>query len=304
MACISPIFPLLLLGAEPLARGDHSIEVDVHGESREAIVHVPSSYDGQQPIPLVLCFHGSASNARQQMRYSGLNAKADEAGFIVVYPYGTGRVSAFRSWNAGNCCGYAQRKDIDELAFVKTLLDELESRANIDARRIYATGISNGGMLSYHLASEMSDRIAAIASVAGPMGYESCSPSRPVPILHFHGTTDTIVNIDGGPGNQRVANTEFYSLAHTISSWVDANGCDAAPVMTEMPDASDDGMRVERDTYGNGREGAEIVLYRIIGGGHTWPGRQFLTSVLGPSTMDISANDIIWDFFVKHPMPE
>ena len=184
------------------------------------------------------------------------------------------------------------------------LLDELEVRANIDPRRIYATGISNGGMLSYHLASEMSDRIAAIASVAGPMGYESCSPNRPVPILHFHGTTDTFVSIKGGPGTQRGANIEFYSLDHTISSWIDANGCDSTPDRTDMPDESEDGMQVERYTYGGGREGSEIVLYKIIGGGHTWPGRQFLTGVLGPSTMDISANDIIWDFFVKHPMPE
>ncbi|MEZ6143915.1 MAG: PHB depolymerase family esterase [Planctomycetaceae bacterium] len=294
---------LLCADTSTLQPGDHTIEVIIDGTTRSAIVHVPASYDANHPSPLVLCFHGGGSNAHQQVSYTGLNEKSDEAGFLAVYPDGSGRLAGIRTWNAGNCCGYAQRQDIDEIAFVTALLDELEIRANVDQRRIYATGISNGGMLAYQLASEMSDRIAAIASIAGPMGDETCSPRRPVPVLHFHGTEDEFVSIDGGPGSRSLSQTDFYSLEHTLNAWVAANGCSTKAEVTLMPDRSDDGMTVERHEYGNGREGSEVVFYKIIGGGHTWPGRQLRIKLLGPSTLDISANDLIWEFFDKHPMP-
>ncbi len=303
MIGILSILSAITFASEPLAAGDHPIDVDVAGHTRTAIVHVPPAYDPEKPTAIILCFHGGASNPRQQIKDCGLNAKADEAGFVVVYPDGSGRVPAFRTWNAGNCCGYAQQKEVDEIAFVTALLDELEDRANIDPHRIYATGISNGGMLAYHLASEMSDRIAAIASIAGPMGFEKCHPRRPVPILHFHGTKDEFVSIEGGPGSRSVSGTDFYSVDHTLNAWVTANGCSSTAVATQMPDQSDDGMTVECHTYGGGRDGSEVIFYKIIGGGHSWPGRQLRIGFLGPSTLDISANDIMWEFFEKHPLP-
>ncbi len=297
-------FSAFCTGIESLDAGDHTIEVIVDGTTRTAIVHVPQSYDADHPTPVVLCFHGGASNSRQQIKYCGLNEKADEAGFVAVYPEGSGRIRGIRTWNAGNCCGYAQRQNIDELAFITALLDELESRANVDPHRVYATGISNGGMLAYHLASEMSDRIAAIASIAGPMGFETCDPTRPVPVLHFHGTKDDFVAINGGPGDTSVTQTDFISVQQTLDAWVAANGCSPAPHVTLMPDHSNDGMTVERHNYDGGRDGSEVIFYKIIGGGHTWPGRQLRLGFLGPSTLDISANDIMWEFFKKHPLPE
>src|SRR5262249_41276708 len=156
------------------------------------------SYDGTRPFPVVLAFHGGGSNAGQMVRFSGLNDKADQAGFLVVYPNGTGRLEQALTWNGGNCCGYAMLNKVDDGAFVRALLDDLGKVAKVDAKRVYATGMSNGAILAYRLASELSDRIAAIAPVSGPMGTEKCNPTRPVPVLHFHGTDDDFAPFKGG----------------------------------------------------------------------------------------------------------
>src|SRR5581483_1221143 len=138
--------------------------------------------------PVVLAFHGGGSNAMQMADFCGLNAKADGAGFIVAYPEGSGRLARDHTWNGGNCCGYAMEQKVDDVGFVRVLLDDLAWRARIDTKRVYATGMSNGAVMAYRLASELADRIAAIAPVAGPMGTATCKPSRPVSVMHFHGT--------------------------------------------------------------------------------------------------------------------
>jgi polyhydroxybutyrate depolymerase len=156
--------------------------------------------------------------------------------------------------------------------------------------------------MCYLLASELSDRIAAIAPVSGPMGTEKCSPKRPVSVIHFHGTDDQYAPFKGGKGDRSLASINFYSVDHSIRAWVKANGCPEKPVVTDLPDKADDGMTVRRKTYGPGRDGAEVVLVEIEGGGHTWPGRDPVVRFLGKSTKDISANDLMWEFFKKHPM--
>jgi polyhydroxybutyrate depolymerase len=232
-----------------------------------------------------------------------MDKKSDEAGFIAIYPNGTGRLKKILTWNGGNCCGYAMRNKVDDVAFVEALLDDLSKVVKVDARRVFATGISNGAIISYLLASELSQRIAAIAPIAGPMGTESCSPNRPVPIIHFHGTNDTSAPYAGGVG-KGLTRTEFYSVEHSINNWVKANACAGGPNSEELEDKHEDGTKIIRKTWGNGKQGSEVVLITIQGGGHTWPGIQPRPKYLGISTKEISANDMMWGFFKKHPMPE
>ena len=163
-----------------LRAGDHTRTLDQGGLERSYLVHVPPQYDPATPMPVVLAFHGGGANAGTMVTFGGLNEKADQAGFIVVYPEGTGRLERMRTFNAGNCCGHAASQQIDDVAFTRQILDDLEDIANVDRRRIFATGMSNGAMMAYRLASELSDRIAAIAPVGGPMGTKDCHPGRAV----------------------------------------------------------------------------------------------------------------------------
>lgn len=196
------------LAADPLGPGDHSCKVTVDGRERNYLVHIPPNYDPKKRTPLVLAFHGGGGNADSMVRFSGLNKKSDEAGFIVVYPSGTGRLERVLTFNGGNCCGYAMNNKVDDVEFTRQLLDDLAKSANIDAKRVFATGMSNGGIMAYLLASELSDRIAAIAPVAGPMGTETCNPKRPVAVIHFHGTADENAPFKGGKG-KGISGTDF-----------------------------------------------------------------------------------------------
>jgi polyhydroxybutyrate depolymerase len=301
------MLPLVILAlaaahGENLEPGDHKRTLTVGERKRTYLVHVPKSYDGKKPIPVVLIYHGGGSNAEQMVRFCGLNEKADQAGFIAVYPSGTGRSEKVLTWNGGNCCGYATDNNVDDVAFTKALLDDLAKVVQVDAKRVYATGMSNGAIMAYRLASELSDRIAAIAPVAGPMGTEKCAPKRPVPVLHFHGTDDQFAPFKGGTGEKSLSKTDFYSVAHSIRAWVKADGCKEETVAEELPDKAKDGTKVTRKTHGGGKGGAEVVLIVIEGGGHTWPGRQPPLKFLGKSTKNILANDAMWTFFEKHPM--
>jgi len=293
-------FAVLALAAaqtEPLGPGDHTRTLSVGNLKRSYLVHVPRSYDGTRPSPIVLAYHGGGANAQQMIRFSGLSETAEKSGFVTVYPSGTGRQEKALTWNGGNCCGYAMQNQVDDVAFTRALLDDLARVVKVDAKRVYATGMSNGAILAYRLASELSDRIAAIAPVAGPMGTEKCSPKRPVPVIHFHGTDDQFAPFKGGKGEKSLTGTDFYSVEHSIRAWVKANGCKDEPAIVELPDKAKDGTRVTRKTYGSGKEGSEVVLIVIEGGGHTWPGMERHAAFLGATTLNISANDLMWDFF-------
>lgn len=287
-----------------LLSGDHNRSLQVDNRTRTYLVHVPKSYVGSKPFPVVLAFHGGASNAEQMVRFCGLNDKADQAGFIAVYPNGTGRTANLLTWNGGNCCGYALQNQVDDVAFTRALLDDLASVVKVDQKQVFATGMSNGAIMSYLLASELSDRIAAIAPVAGPMGTEKCHPKRPLSVIHFHGTDDEFATFAGGRGRKSITKTkaDFYSVEHSIRAWVKANGCPEKPREEILPDKAKDGTKVLRKTYGPGEDGTEVVLVTIEGGGHTWPGREPLLKILGKATRNISANDLMWEFFQKHPM--
>lgn len=295
---------LLFLGltasATQLESGQHSRTLNVDNRERGYLVHVPEVKPKGAAWPVVLVLHGGGSNADQMVRFSGMSEKAETAGFIAVYPKGTGRLKKLLTYNGGNCCGYAQREKVDDVKFVDELLDDLSKVVSIDEKRIYATGMSNGAIMCYLLASKLSDRIAAIAPVAGPMGTEKCSPARPVPVCHFHGKDDEFAAYNGGPGKKSRSKTDFFSVKHSIDAWVEANGCDAKPVEEKLPAKVDDGTSVTRTCYSGGKNGSEVVLYTIKGGGHTWPGRPPVLKFLGKSTKNLSANDVMWDFFQLH----
>jgi polyhydroxybutyrate depolymerase len=270
------------------------------GRERRYLVHCPPQYDAMRPWPVVLSFHGSNSNGQIQLEFTAMNETADREGFVVVYPFGTGERERLLFWNAGNCCGFAQRENVDDVGFVRELLSRLQSEINLDPARTYAAGMSNGAMMAYRLASEAADVFAAVATVAGTMGSNTCSPSRPVSILHFHGGNDEFVPVAGGVGRRSVTGTHHFSVEHSIRSWVEANGCPREPVVTQLANSEDDGTSTVRYDYGPGREQSEVVLYLIQGAGHVWPGRPPRPYYLGKTTYNVLANQLIWQFFQRH----
>lgn len=299
----------------------HTIQVDER--ERAYSVHVPADYSsdkrksgnpggsGKPGVPVVLVFHGGGSNAKTITRYSKMNDKANEAGFIAVYPSGTGRIKNVLTWNAGGCCGYAQRQDVDDVKFVAAMLDDLAKRYNIDAQRVYATGMSNGAMMSYRVAAELADRMAAIAPVGAAMAIDDPRPTRPVPVMHFHGTADEYAPYDGGRGKFTASRFQHHAVENCISKWLKINRCQARPQIRKLADIDKkDGCTVVRKSYRAPKDGAPVVVYVIKGGGHSWPGRlrvrqsraklnQKSRMDLGATTRDINANDEMWQFFQK-----
>ncbi len=290
-----PLLALTLLSVNPLAPGDHIRSLAIGDQARSYAVHVPPSYDPGRPTPVVLALHAAAMNGAAMARFCGLNETADRSGFVVVYPNGTGSTPFFLYWDAGGVRG----RPSDDVGYVAKLLDDLATVVHVNRRRVYATGMSNGAMMCYRLAAELSDRIAAIAPVAGTMAIEACRPRRPVPVLHFHGTKDGLV-LFGGPDERIPKNLKFLSVDASVRAWAEADGCPEIPEVFQVPDLAEDGTSVLRKSYGPGRGGSEVILYIIEGGGHTWPGRPPRVRYLGPSTRDIAANDLIWEFFRKH----
>ncbi|HEU5115506.1 MAG TPA: PHB depolymerase family esterase, partial [Isosphaeraceae bacterium] len=263
-----PTLAILALAAEPLPSGDLTRSVRVGESTRPYLLHVPKSYNSEKPTPLVLALHPFATNGPLMARISGLSKTADRHGFLVAYPNGTG-VGTLLHWNVGLTSG----DRADDMGYLAQVLDDLSAIANIDPRRVYATGFSNGGMMCYRLAAEWSDRIAAIAPVSGTRISGKIEPKRPVSVLHFHGTEDQFVAYNGRLWRQTGPN-RLLGVDETIQSWAVFNGCNPEPVFTAVPLQDDDGLSVERSLYGPGRDGSEVILYKIQGGGHTWPGRE------------------------------
>jgi polyhydroxybutyrate depolymerase len=260
---------------------------------RRYLVHVPPGYDGSKRLPLVLSFHGAFAWAEVQRKQSHMNDVADKNDFIVVYPEGTGLLDKRYTWNAGNSPGYAQRENVDDVGFVRALLDELPKQYAVDTKRVYATGMSNGGMLCYRLGCELSERIAAIGVVAADMGVDGPLPKRPVPVIHFHGVRDPIKMFHGGKG--KVLGVEHRAVSTVIAWWIKANNCQPEPVE----------VKKEKDYFETkyaptpGKKGAPVVLYTIPEGGHTWPGGVDVSAHLGTGKMitTLDASTAMWEFF-------
>jgi len=286
-----------------LAPGDHRFALEYGGLDRSYVVHAPAKTVDAPAV--ILNFHGGGGEARSHQKYVRMDALADREGFLVVYPYGTGRFrEKLLTWNAGTCCGYAERNKVDDVGFIAALLDDLGARTPYDRSRVYATGLSNGAMMAYRLAAELSDRIAAIAPVAGGMVVRKFAPRRPVPVMHIHSVDDPRALYAGGLGppfpftTSRVMHPPVES---TISQWVEADGCGKTPRETERREWRSDGAvhTASRFVFSGCRGGAEVVLWKLTGAGHVWPGgtRDYLTRWLGPSTQVIDANEEMWNFF-------
>lgn len=246
-------------GLEPGSHDDLTLEHD--GIQRSYDVYIPAGYDPMVGAPLVFDFHGLGSNSTQQANNSGLDEFADAEGFIVVRPNGVDS-----AWNGGNCCG-----DSDDLGFVLALVEQMQIDACVDPARIYATGMSNGGIMSHRLACDAADTFAAVAPVAGmlTMSPASCTPARPIPVLAFHGTADNIVS---------------YSAAQSaIETWVELNGCSGVPTVSAM------NGDVICETWDECDEGVTVTLCSVDGGGHCWPGKNFCAFGSGTDDMNASA---------------
>jgi polyhydroxybutyrate depolymerase len=267
--------------------------------SRTFLVHCPKNPAAANPA-LVIALHGGGTNGRTMERFSGLSETSERYGFVVVYPNGSGRFSRFLTWNAGSCCSYAEKHAIDDVAFIRQLIEYMTRQYHIDPSRVYVTGISNGAMMAYRLAAEIPDRIAAIAPVAGTLTIDPGTIHAPMPIIHFHGTDDRFVPYAGGRGSRGVTRNSYMPVEEAIKVWVRINQAAAIPGVEELPSLHNDGTRVIRYTYRTGRDSQNIVLYKIIGAGHTWPGQPHARLFLGRTTTEISANDLMWEFFRAH----
>ena len=216
---------------------------------------------------------------------------AEKQGIVVAYPNGTGRLG-FLTWNSGKCCGYAVKNEVDDVGFTRAMLANIKSDVVIDNKRVYATGISNGAMMAYRLACEMSEELAAIAPVAGTLAVDSCSPKKLVPIIHFHGTADQNVPLKGGMGEDSVAGVSHRSVYETLDIMKKMRGCDNAPGKTKLGDSTVDKYSC--------RNGGPVEFVLIDNGGHNWPGGDLPNRAKRRgeyTSQSISANEEMWTFF-------
>ena len=282
---------LLLLGFcfSSFAQQTINASITHDGIQRNYILYIPELYDGSSDVPLVLNFHGFGSNANQQMFYGDFRDIADTEGFLLVHPEGTTFIGN-QFWNVGFP---GLSSTIDDVGFTEALIDELATLYAIDLDRVYATGMSNGGFMSFLLACQLSEKIAAVASVTGSVTqdtFDDCNAQHPIPVLQIHGTDDGVVLYNG--------NNLSIPIADVISYWVDYNNCETTPTTTTLPDVDvSDGSTVEHSVYEDGDNGITTEHMKVIGGGHTWPGSVINTA---GTNQDIDASMEIWLFFSRY----
>ena len=289
------------VAADDLGPGNTRYSLDVGGRTRTYILHVPAGANTSKPLPLVLALHGGGGNAAGNIKQTGFNDEADRSGFIVAHANGTAQPRPLLNalgkgflftWNAGSCCGYAKENKIDDVGFLRAVVHDVQGKLAVDPKRIYATGISNGGMMSYRVACEASDLIAAIGVVSGAQTVSSCSPSGAVSVIHIHGSADQNVPLLGGVGAKSFDKDPKPPVVESINFWVRKLGAPA------QPQSSTTG-NVRKDVY-KGSAG-EVVFYLISGGGHSWPGGDRMLDSLDPPSSDMAATSVIWQFFAAHP---
>ncbi|KQY86165.1 MULTISPECIES: PHB depolymerase family esterase [Roseateles] len=272
---------------------------DIQVQGRKVLVHLPTGYDASKPAPLVLAFHGGGGHAEYMAddeKY-GLQRKADEAGFVVAFPNGYSKLPGgkFATWNAGGCCGDARDRNVDDVGFARAVVTAIKGRYSIDAGRVFATGMSNGGMLSHRLACEAADVFRAVASVAGTDATANCTPSKPISVLHIHAKDDDHVLFNGGAGAGAFRDESkvmaFPSVPDTIARWVQRDHCAAPPQRTlDRPGAY-------CETYSGCTGGTHVQLCVTDTGGHSWPGADSVRRGKPAASRALDANDVIWRFF-------
>lgn len=304
--CVHSLALVLALaaGSSPFDTEDRTIEHG--GKPRTYRLHVPAGFTKGKPVALVIVLHGFGANGKITEVLTGLTPLADKHGFAVVYP--DGLLSVWRFWEADRPAARPKlaRVRADDVGFVEELIDQLIKEGVADRRRVYVTGISNGAYMTHRLGCDLGDKIAAIAPVAGTMAKpmsESLKPTRPMPVVYFHGTEDKIVGIGGADLFSKQAIS--LSADDVVAWWAKHNGCADEPQVEKLPDKAEDGTTVERKMYAAGKSGAPVIFYEIHGGGHAWPGGNLQPeALLGKTTRDINASEIIWEFFSKFMLPE
>ena len=286
-------------GAGPLRQSQEGLiqgEVASSSTLRTYEMHRPGTLEG--PSPLVIMLHGGGGNGKNGAKMTGFNALADREGFTVVYPDGSGR-RQWLTWNAGHCCAYAMEQDVDDVGFLSDLIDDLVAKGIADPARVYVTGMSNGGMMTYRAGRELSGKVAAVAPVVGAMfGDEAGAP--PMPILMITGVKDERVPAAGGNGEfprlMGPPNDLPFAPAKTaFDAWRDNNNCrlQAPPETT--------------DTYtlSQGRGcAAPVEWYQITEGGHAWPGGRKGGRRGDVPVQDFDASEVIWTFFEGHHLAD
>lgn len=275
-----------------------NMSVNVGNVKREFRIYVPKLYTDGIAVPLVFNFHGYTSNNTQQELYGDFRPVADTANFIVVHPLGLPVIGTSLGWN--NFVSNLNSKP-DDIGFFHKMIDTLSTIYSIDKNRIYSTGMSNGGFMSYDLACFASEKIAAIASVTGSMiqsHLSACQAKHPTPILEIHGTTDPVIPYDGK--GFLVQSVHIDSL---ISFWVKFNQCSPTPTIAQVPNTNTaDNCTAEHYIYANGKKGVNVEFYKIINGGHTWPSAPINLPNNGNTNRDINASTVIWNFFKKYSL--
>ena len=303
-ACLLLLFAIFLLTACKSDPGqEFSLEHD--GLERKYFVHVSSTYTKDVPTPVVFVLHGGSGHPGAVEYQSGMNQVADKEGFIVVYPAGSHPVFKDRllNWNDGRTAKNKEKNEVDDVGFINAVLDDLPNHFTLDRKRIYATGISNGGLMSFRLASELSQRVAAVAPIAAPRTPDEyyASPTRPIAVMYFHGVQDTYAPYKGGSPERSAFTASFLSAEEIIQAWVEHNGCPSTYTIREKEGGA---SRVE---YSPCKEGTEVVFWKLEDGGHTWPGGKKTKSEdkarVGNVNQDVIASQLMWEFFQKHSLP-
>jgi polyhydroxybutyrate depolymerase len=284
--------------------GDYNFSLVHSGLTRKYNVHLPQNYDKSVPLPVVIYIHGGGGSMKAANQ-DGIDKASDKFGFILVTPAGTGLIpNKLLTWNSGKwdtdeCCGQAYKNNVDDVGFLSRMIDELGEKFNIDKNRIFATGISNGAMMSYRLACELSDKIAAVAVVAPPAVPERCIPLRPIAVMQINGTADSAVPISGGKGGGIIGKSlEVQASQDMVNSWLKRNDCAVTSTTTYQKG------KATCITYSPCKDGVAVEFCKVEDMGHTWPsGHQYMSAAkVGQVSYDISF-DQIWEFFKKHPKP-
>ena len=280
-------------------------KISYNGVARSYRLHIPSGYQPQNAVPLVIVVHGAFSTAKQIEEQTGFSALADRVGFAVSYPNGIGIFGLLQHWNAGHCCGKAAADDIDDIGFIDETIVDASEYINIDPSRIYMVGFSNGGMLTHRYGVERAAKLAAIAPVSGPLGsrvttdqpeWQVPPPQVPLPVIILHGTGDENVPFNGGASDDDPDGRQYVSAQESADFWVEQNRCDPLPVKMKKREGA-----LKITSWIGCSDGAAVDLYALQDWYHQWPGPYF-TNELEPQNRlrGFNAAEVIWRFFENY----
>jgi polyhydroxybutyrate depolymerase len=273
------------------------------GRWRGYRLYVPASLEDGSEAPLLIALHGGGGSAEQFERTAGLDGLAESNRFLVVYPDGVGsgpNGARLRTWNAGTCCGAAAEQQVDDVGFVDRLITAVSTAQRVDGRRVFAMGHSNGAMLAYRLACELSERVAAVALQAGSLAIDDCRPPVPVSLLHLHGTGDQNVPIDGGHGPRSVSGVDYRPASRSVAAVAGADGCTTTPSPVDDKGSSD----LTFSMWAGCPPGVSVGLVTVDGASHAWMGHDrgpVVEGLVGEPYAELDASRALWAFLAAHP---